>query len=154
MAGFDKVSTENLKVLLSGFDDMIQKFPEIKDEIYIISYNPKKKVCGVISSKTVEISKKGLNYETAIHESAHAVDFARSFETEYSDKIVEQARKNLKLRKNSKEYSDLRNRIVGYNQKDVMKNKEVFAYSIETEAVNPKKGNKLSKEIFKLFMEE
>ena len=43
MAGFDKVSTENLKVLLSGFDDMIQKFPEIKDEIYIISYNPKKK---------------------------------------------------------------------------------------------------------------
>ena len=65
--------------------------------------------------------------------------------------LFNQARKNLKLRKNSKEYISLVYQITG-SLEDAKKPFEVFAYAIETAkgGVN----NKLADEIYKLIRGE
>jgi hypothetical protein len=68
----------------------------------------------------------------------------------YSDTIVDQARKNLKLRKNSREYKNLIVQITG-DPREANKSYEVFAYAIETHMSGMK--NKFADEIFRLVME-
>lgn len=100
------------------------------------------------------VTSSGLgSYGTGIHEASHMLDKIRSspgIELDYSSKVLEQARKNLKLRKNSKDYVNQLTRITG-SPKENDKLVEVFAYAMETA-----KGGvdiPLSREIYKIAKE-
>ena len=106
------------------------------------------------SDGIMQIGKAGLkDYGTGAHEVAHAFDFYKSGgdRTSYSEELVEKARKNLKLRRNSKEYMQQLIQITG-SAGDAEKPYEVFAFGIETHMSGIK--NDLSKEIFRLATEE
>lgn len=148
---FEKIGIEPQKIIFSAVDDMITQFPEIADIVKEIKYDSKLRLYGVTSKGFTRISKKGLNYETVIHELAHNLDIARGGDgLEYSKDIVARAAKNLSLRKNSRLLTRYRAEITGLDFKEAEKDFEVFAYAIETEKIDSKKGNALSKEIWRL----
>lgn len=154
VAGFEKKDLFEAKATLAGYDDFLAEFPEAKERIRKIVYNPKLKVCGNIRWNGLsEVGPSGLkDYGTGVHEAAHGLDFAKSrFNTHsYSENIVETARKNLKLRANSKEYMKLRIELTG-SVDDAKKPHEVFAYAMESKMGGP--SNKLSQEIYGLAKE-
>lgn len=130
--------TENdllgVKATLAGLDDMINEFPEIRNNINTVRYVPNLGSMGEWnSSGLIKIGKKGLkDYGTGVHESAHALDYVRSENgVKYSEQIVEEARKSLNLRSNSKEYRNQCVRITG-DVADTKNPQEIFAYAIET----------------------
>lgn len=153
--GFDKQNVEQIKMSLSGIDDAISALKGAENKIKKIEYNPNLKVYGKMSSDGImQIGKVGLkDYGTGAHEVAHAFDFYKSGgdRTSYSEELVEKARKNLKLRRNSKEYMQQLIQITG-SAGDAEKPYEVFAFGIETHMSGIK--NDLSKEIFRLATEE
>lgn len=150
VSGFPKNSLFEIQSTLSGFDDMLNEFPEIQEQIHTIQYVGNLGVMGEWNSNgLVRIGKKGLkDYGTGVHESSHALDYVRSKPAnKYSEMVVEEARANLKLRKNSKEYRNYCVRITG-DINDSLKPEELFAYAIET----AKGGvdNKLATEMYKI----
>lgn len=152
VTNFGKQSLEVQKVVLSAVDDMLTRFPEISETFREIVYNHRRKVAGVTSGHVVTLGKRGLNYETVVHELTHELDRARGGDSlSYSSEVVTKAIKNLKLRKNSRKVRNYRLEIVGVDGIEVEKDYEVVAYSAETEFVDSTKGNPLSKEIWRLL---
>lgn len=151
LSNFSDMSLDKNKLVFSAFDDMMTKFPEISNVVKEIKYDQKLKHFGITNGSIIRLSNKGLNYETMIHELSHNLDIARGGkDLEYSKNIVDESRKNLKLRKNSKQLSNYRVELTGFNTDEAEKEEEVFAYALETEIVDSKKGNVLSKEIWRL----
>lgn len=145
--GFENKDILDVKAVFAGVDDALNLMPGAEAHINKIVYNPKLKVMGKMHSDgLMEIGPSGLrDYGTGAHETAHAFDFAMSNgNSDFSEQIVESARKALNLRKNSKEYLNLRIRLCG-NLQDADKPYEVFAYGVETELGGV--DNKLAKAI-------
>ncbi|MBQ0142186.1 MAG: hypothetical protein KBT06_05215 [Prevotellaceae bacterium] len=145
--GFEKKDLFEVKAVFAGVDDGIELMPEAEKMIKSITYNPKQKAMGKMSSNgKMQIGKSGLkDYGTGVHETAHAFDFVMSdTNSSFSDLIIENARKSLKLRSNSREYLNLRVSICG-DIAEAKKNYEVFAYAVETELGGVE--NKLAKAI-------
>lgn len=155
--GFENKKLFDVQAALSGFDDMINEFPEMTRRIRKINYaGTDKNISGSMDVVLgiARITSSGLgSYGTGIHEASHMLDKIRSspgIELDYSSKVLEQARKNLKLRKNSKDYVNQLTRITG-RPKDNNNSVEVFAYAVETA-----KGGvdiPLSREIYKIAKE-
>lgn len=134
VTGFPSSRLEDMKMSFSGLDDMMTRYPEIKDNIHTVEYNPGMAALGKwFSDGTIKISSKGLkDYGTGIHEAAHALDYVRTgFGSSYSESVTNQAVKNLGLRRNSKNYKNLTFQIT-QSVKDANNQKELFAYAIET----------------------
>ncbi len=150
--GFENKDLFGVKSTFAGYDDMLTEFPDARRKIKSVRYNSRLQHYGRIDTAGVsEVGPSGLrDYGTGVHEAAHAYDLAMSrFGTHsFAEDVVEQARKNLKLRKNSKEYTALLLQITGALE-DTKKPFEVFAYAIET----AKGGidNKLADEIYRLI---
>lgn len=148
--GFDKKDLFDVKTVLAGYDDFLTEFSSFSPRIHTIEYNPRLKVYGKMSPSGLSlVGPLGLgDYGTGIHEATHALDFAMSKPTTHSfaENIINNARKNLKLRKNSKEYLNLRVRMCGGLQ-DIDKEYELLAYGIETAKAGP--TNKLADEIYR-----
>lgn len=151
--GFENLSLDKNKIIFSGLDDMLRSYPDVKNSLAGVIFDEGIKHDGLLRGFDIHIGKSGLNYETIIHELSHVMDKERSssLEFDYSEKVLKEARKILKLRSNSKRYLDMKFEIVGYNKKDYSKDYEVFAYSLETELTNSKLGNKLSKAILEVI---
>lgn len=146
--GFDDLPLEKIKMVLAGFDDLIKEFPAASKKLYRIIYNSKMKNYGSYLAGVSQVGRIGLgDYGTGIHEAAHALDANSGFTN--SKKIVEQAFKNLRIRKNSKAYINLVVQTTGLPKEK--RETEIFAYSLETEMGNA--SNVLSKEVFKLAKE-
>lgn len=147
--GFDKVSLDENKIIFSGIDDMLKKYPEIEDSLSTVFYDEKFKDDGLLRGANIHMGKNGLNYETITHELSHVLDKQRSAGSnfDYSKSILMEARKRLGLRSNSRKYEKLAYEIVGYITKNAKLEEEVFAYSLETELVNSSVGNELSRTI-------
>ena len=150
--GFDGKELFKTKAVLAGFDDMLTEFPEMKWAISQIKYDPKLKKYGIMNARK-RLSKIGPSalgdFGTGVHEAAHALDTVRSplSGPAYSESVVTQARKNLRLRINSKKYRDLAMQITG-DHREIWKTDEVFAYSIETAKGGVR--NELADEIYRL----
>lgn len=153
--GFENKELLDVKAVLAGYDDMIRAFPEIAARITRIEYNPRLKVLGRMHRNGLsEIGPDGLkDIGTGIHEAAHALDYSRSKpgSNSYSEQIVEQAKRNLRLRKNARKTIDLLVRITG-TVDDINKNPEVFAFALETAKAGP--ANELADEIYRLARNE
>ena len=125
----------NVKATLSGYDDILTEFPEAVRKIKKIKYNSHLGNYGNINNKGLsEIGPLGLrDYGTGVHEATHAYDMAMSQygKHDFSESVVEQARKNLKLRKGTKEYKALLVQVTG-DYAYIDKALEVFAYAVET----------------------
>lgn len=148
ISGFEGKDLFDVKATLAGVDDAIKRLPEI--EIKSVKYNPRLGGFGALDEYgNIEIASKGLkSYGTGVHEAVHAYD--RIYNV--SDDIVVQARRNLKLRVNSRAYENLVYNMTG-SLKYVKNNKELLAYAVETEMGKGKSSNILSKEIFRLLEE-
>ena len=150
--GFGNKDLEMVKITLSGVDDFIKEFPDTVYGINKIVYNKSLKNYGKMSSdKLQSIGNKGVgSYGTGVHETAHALDYARSSlgTNDYSESIVGQARKNLKLRKNSKAYEKAISPLVGMSYKMDKIDHEVFAYAMESKFGN--NSNKFADEVYRL----
>lgn len=156
--GFNNKELLSIQSPLAGYDDMLSEFPELKSKIREIHYNPRLSANGNIDLETgkSQVGKSGLfDYGTGVHESAHMLDEIRSEEQgcDYAAKIVEQARKNLKLRIGTKPYVNQVYQVVGLvKEKKTYKDpKEIFAFAMETAKSNI--NNPLAKEIYRLAKE-
>lgn len=156
--GFENKETLGVQSPLAGYDDMLQEFPVLHGKIREISYNPRMSANGDIDLTLGKsrVGKSGLyDYGTGVHESAHMLDHIRSVERgyDYAAKILEKARKNLKLRKGTKAYISQVYQIVGLvkEHKAYEDSKEIFAFAIET--AKGKVDNQLAKEIYRLVKE-
>lgn len=156
VSGFEKQNLFDSKAVLAGYDDFFQMFPESSEVVKKIQYSSGLKNSNAsieLFSGVSKVGRFGLrDYGTGIHEAAHALDYARSKSEDlaYSRGIVEQARKNLKLRADAREYRDLCVRMVG-PVKDLhiySDPHELFAYALESELGGA--SNRLSKEILRL----
>lgn len=152
--GFENKDLFDVKATLAGYDDILAELPETARKIKYIKYNSHLKDYGKINTKGLsEVGPLGLrDYGTGVHEASHAYDLAMSrFGTHsFAEEIVEQARKNLKLRKNTKEYRSLLMQITA-SYKDIDNACEVFAYAIETAKCGI--DNRLATEIYRLMKE-
>lgn len=152
----ENLNAENIKPALCGIDDFLKSFPEVAKYINIIKYNPKMpNTWGQIDSLgMMELSKTGLlHYETGIHESAHALDFYRTNagKIRYSEQIVREVLKELKISRRSRIYDKLMFDYGVYNKyKKEEYELELFAYSIEKYYINKdyyKIGEKILKKL-------
>lgn len=155
VGGFSGKAILSVQSPLAGYDDMLREFPELQSRIRGIHYAPRLSANGDIDLSTglSRVGKSGLSdYGTGVHEAAHMLDHIRSSELgcDYAAKIVEQARKNLGLRKNEKKYIKQVYQMVGLvGAEEVYQDpKELFAFGIET----AKSGisNPLAMEIYRL----
>lgn len=146
---FDSLDLDKNKIIFSGIDDIIKKYPDIKNSISFVIFDRNIKQDGLLRDLNIHIGNTGFNYETIAHELSHVIDKERSSENslDYSTNILKRVRQRLGLRKNSKEYEKMVYEIVGYDKKNTKLEEEIFAYSLETEFTNSKLGNKLSKTI-------
>ena len=153
--GFENKELFDVKATLAGYDDILTELPEAVRKIKKIKYNSHLKNFGNINNKGLsEIGPLGLkDYGTGVHEATHAYDMAMSQYGKYdfSESILEQARKNLKLRKNTKEYKALLFQITG-SYKDIEKAYEVFAYAVETAKGGA--DNKFAVEVYRIIRGE
>ncbi len=152
--GFDKKDLFAVKATLSGYDDMLSEYPEIRKGLNTIRYVGNIGSMGDWNSSGLSrVGKSGLqDYGTGIHESAHALDYARSQRSKrlYSEQIVEEARKNLGYRKNGADYIRVRMDLTA-DLGDARDSREVFAYAIESHKGGC--GNDLAAEINRLVKE-
>ena len=153
--GFDNKDLFAVKATLAGVDDFINEFSKAKDGIKTIKYDSHSKVYGRMSeNKIMTIGPQGLqSYGTGVHESAHALDFVMSTigTNDFSERIVEQSRKQCGLRKNSKKLERILFDIT--NQFEDLDNLiEIYAYSMESEFGG--NSNILTKSIFELTQGE
>ena len=149
------INLDGLKIVLSGIDDSIKDFKVSPDAIKTITYVPNLSAYGEMQNNgNMRISKKSMgSYGTGVHETVHALDFyeTKKMSKQYSSKIIEDSRKELKIRNNSKEYVKYRTEIANsYFYDDY----EVLAYSIEKEYKTNEKINQLSEKIYRNFMED
>lgn len=153
--GFDKKVLFDIKTTLAGYDDILNEFPLARNKIKKISYNHSIKDCGNLRTNGLsEIGSAGLrDYGTGLHEATHALDLCLSSygQHDFADEVIETARKNLKLRKNSKEYLNLRIKMTG-SIIDIDKNYELISYGVETAKAGP--DNILANEIYKVIGEK
>lgn len=159
VTGFDRKDILDIKATLAGYDDMLCEYPDAEGFLKEISYNYHIGANGQINLDTglSEVGKSGLrDYGTGIHETAHLIDDLRSKKRgeSYASKVVELARKNLKLRINSRDYRNMVVRMIGpvKNTKDYDDPREIFAYAIETSKGGVK--NPLADEIYRILREE
>lgn len=159
VTGFDRKDILDIKATLAGYDDMLCEYPEAEGFLKEISYNYHIGANGQINLDIglSEVGKSGLrDYGTGIHETAHLIDDLRSKKSgeSYASKVVELARKNLKLRINSRDYRNMVVRMIGpvKNMKDYDDPREIFAYAIETSKGGVK--NPLADEIYRIMREE
>ena len=154
ISGFENKNLFKTKVVLAGYDDFLKEFPEIVGRINKIEYNSHLRSYGRMHRNGLsEVGPLGLgDYGTGIHEPTHMLDYHRSLPAtnSYSEGVVEQARKNLHLRANSKDYIDMIIRITG-SVEDMSKAYEVMAYALETVKAGP--DNALANEIYRLIKE-
>lgn len=153
--GFDKKDIFDVKAVLAGYDDTLNEFKRLAPRIHTIEYNFHLKVYGKMAETGRSlVGPAGLrDYGTGVHETTHAIDFAMSMPNTHSfaEDIIEKARKNLKLKKNSKDYLDLRVKMCG-GLTDIDTDCELLAYGIETAKAGP--DNILAKEIYRLLKEK
>lgn len=150
LEGFTSKNVENNKFSLTGLDDMLKEFPEILQNLKKIVYVPNFKYLGEWSDKgIVKISHKGLtDYGTGVHEAAHSLEHVRTgFGMSYAQNVVNQAAKNLGLRKNSRVYKNYAIQIT-QDAEQAAEPKELFAYAIETARSGI--DNPLAQEILKI----
>lgn len=149
VVNFDNLDLDKSKIILSGLDDTILQYPDIKNSLNSIIFDKGIKQDGILRGFNIHIGETGLNYETITHELAHVIDKERSSADvlDYSQGVLKKAREKLQLRKNSKEYEKLAYEIVGYDKRNANLEEEIFAYSFETETTNAQLGNRLSKAI-------
>ena len=118
-----------------------------------IKYNSHIRDYGTMNSDRIsQVGAIGIgDYGTGLHEAAHALDFEKSIATKdaWSVSVIKEARKNLKLKKNSKAYINQVTRIAGNYEKD---EREIFAYALESEISGV--SNDFSKEIYRLVKEK
>ena len=153
--GFTEEDLFRTKAVLAGCDDFLNTFKGCR--LKKIKYDPSEKNPGVYNRLTgvISIGSKGLgSYGTGVHECAHSFDVARSLpgENNFAEGIVASAIKNLKLRRNSKQFTNLAFQIV--QDSDIINSdpKEFYAYSVETAMGGV--ANSLAMEILRLTMEE
>lgn len=152
--GFEEQDIFGTKAVLAGYDDMLREFPDAQGYLKSISYNSRMRSYGSYSTGgTSRVGKRGLNdYGTGVHETAHALDDARSTaEKSYSELVLERARKQLGIRVNSRKYRDICF-FLTMDPDEMTKPYEVFAYAIETE----KAGNStdFTKAVLAIIKEE
>lgn len=149
IVNFDSLDLEKSKIIFSGLDDVIKKYPDVKNSLNSVIFDEGITQDGILRGLNIHIGENGLNYETISHELAHVMDKERSSGNvlDYSQGILKKTRRKLKLRKNSKEYERLAYEIVGYDKRNANLEEEIFAYSFETENTNSQLGNRLSKAI-------
>ena len=154
ISGFERWKLSDVKVLLAGYDDLIMLASIAGEFIRRIEYDPKLKDYARMSE--TGISRVGLkgagSYSTGIHEAVHAVDYIKSDvgTFSFSETILKESRKELKLRKNSKQYGTLVFNTTGnYYEADL--DYEALAYSIETEMAGGN-SNDLTKTVLKCFL--
>lgn len=155
LEGFEDKELLNLKIVMAGFDDALSLFPDARDRMKKISFDKTLKDYGKINEfGHCKIGIKGLgNYGTGIHETIHALDFAISKPgtNSFSENILKRVRKELKLKRNSKQYTKLGFDITG-SFVDATDDSELLAYAVETE-IGKGKANILSQTIYQILME-
>ena len=155
IVGFENKALLDIKAIFAGYDDIMCELPNSIFKIRKIQYNSKSKYCGTLNNHGLyQIGPSGLkDYGTGVHEAMHAYDLFMSKPNTHSfaEEVVEQARKNLKLRKNSKKYINLAFQITG-SLEDIGKSYEMLAYGIETAkgGIN----NKLAHEMYRIVKEQ
>lgn len=157
--GFEGQNLDQIKMVLAGVDDTITRYPAARPGIMTIKFDPKLKAYGKMNEYgTMTISPKGLKtnqYRTGIHETIHALDYELSDMGAYSfsDGVMKDVRKNLKLRANSKDYINQATQVMGMGYAKYGKlDHEVMAWLLEGE-LGYGKSNQLSKEILKVLEE-
>lgn len=156
LEGFENLDLDSVKITLSGVDDFINTVPVAKNGLKKIVYNSNLAEYGSTRSDgLVTIGKIGLaNYNTGVHEAAHALDFYKSTHIRiFSDDIASKAAKSLGKRVNSKEIKKMAESLVFYDAIDSKDKSEWFAYALEAEFSNSQKRNKLSKAIYDALLE-
>ena len=136
LSNIDKLKPEEIKPALCGVDDFLKDFPETKKKIIEIKYAP------TMLDRSGEMSQKGLmrfrkdgfaNYSTGVHETAHALDYAKTPWKDkklYSEKLIKAILKEKNIDKIA--YTGIlwdRNIKNEYDAKDYAM--ELFARSIE-----------------------
>lgn len=151
--GFDKKDILAINATMAGYDDMLSEFPETQGILKRIVYNAHLSDYGNWDSAgKSEVSPIGLmDYGTGVHEVAHVLDYVRGYNYTYSSEVIEQARKNLHYRANGKDYKDEWTRICGMPAGIKQKDREKFAYAIETAKGGG--SSALAKEIYRIAKE-
>lgn len=153
LVGLEGKPLEKVKITLAGYDDFLSEFPETKSMIKEIKYNSRLRDYGTMNSEGFsQVGPIGIgDYGTGLHEAAHALDFEKSIAEKdtWSASVIKEARKKLKLKKNSKAYINQVTKIAGNYEKD---EREIFAYALESEIGGV--SNDLSKEIYRLVKEK
>lgn len=149
--GFEKKDLLKLKIVFSGVDDVAFNFGSAG--IKKIVYNSRLKCYGKMSDNGImQIGDKGIgDYGTGVHEAIHSVDYFMSDigTNTFAEDILKTARRELKLRRNSKEFYRLAFDIT-WDAKEMSRDHELLAYACETE-MGGGSSNDLSKKIYDIF---
>lgn len=152
--GFENKDLLQLKIVFSGIDDVAFNF--CSAGINKIVYNSHLKCYGKMNNKGfLQIGYKGLgDYGTGVHEAIHSVDYLKSDNgtNSFAEKILKTARRELNLKRNSKEYYRLVFDII-WDSAEISHDHELLAYACETE-MGGGKSNALSKKIYDIFRRE
>ena len=153
--GFERRAIDDVKMLLAGYDDLIQLAPPAGEFIKIIRFDPSVRDYARMSEEGISrVGVKGVgSYSTGVHEATHAVDFSESVPGthSYAEDVLKTARRELGLTKTSREYKKLAFDTT-YDGEDMYIEYEVLAYSIETELCDGNSNN-LTKAVWKAFRE-
>lgn len=138
LANIDKLTVDEIKPALSGTYDFIKDFPEAGKFIKRIEYYPglSGRCADMGGDGLMRIRKDGFGkYKIGVHESAHALDFKRSFifdKETYSEGIIKEVLKEKGIRINSREYDELMFAYsipMNYSKEEY--NIELFAFSLQ-----------------------
>lgn len=152
-----------LEDFLSGMNDMLERFPQIYDEGFLksIRYDTldKKALAFVhpgkpyvfihkrLASKRNRVAAREAGYHEVVHLLENYLGIGE--DDKEAEKIVNEAFKRLKIRRNGNDAMDLRISIAGYEER--MNPHEIIAYSFSKNYVG--KGNDFSREIEKIVLE-
>lgn len=138
LVDLDKLMVDDIKPALCGVDDFVKDFPGAGKFIKRIEYHPglNGRYADMGSDGIMRIRKDGFSdYGTGIHESAHALDFSKSFKFDkekYSERIIYEILKEKGIRKNGREYERLlRPHSIPFKYSKKEYNIELFAFSLQ-----------------------
>lgn len=94
--GFDKISLDENKIIFSGIDDMLKKYPDIENSLSTVFYDEKIKENGLLRGANIHIGRTWVNYKTITHELSYVMDKQRSADSNfyYSKNVLFKAKKN------------------------------------------------------------